>query len=121
MAEMGSNEPTTTAVTPSQYEEGSQASSSRAKPEGVPRKQVQLVGAPPVFHGAGRKAEPSRGAESEDEDDQVEEEDDKGQEEGEEKTRVVREGEIADEDLLASLDDDEDVSDGRCFPSRWNH
>jgi hypothetical protein len=91
------------------------ASGSRAGQGSAPvKKQVQLVGAPPVYHGAGRKEEPPRGAQSDDDDDDVEDEE---QAEGsesfkqeEEKARTVAEGELKDEDLLAEFDEDADVS-----------
>ncbi|UZJ52543.1 hypothetical protein CBS101457_001863 [Exobasidium rhododendri] len=93
-----------------QPSEAQASSSSRAAAEGTPiKKQVQLVGAPPVFHGAGRKAEPSRGAQSDDDDEEEQVEEDGAGQDGEDKARTVEAGEINDEDLLAEFDEDEDT------------
>lgn len=93
--------------------EGQASGSNSAATEGPPRKQVQVVGAPPVYHGAGRKEEPLRDAGSEDDDDDDDEgegeDNDAGQDEKVEEAGSDRE--IPDEDLLAEFDDDENVSE----------
>lgn len=75
----------------------------------VVTKRVQVVGAPPPFHGAGRKdEEPRKAAESDDDEEQPD--DDVLGIDGDDKTRTVGDGEVKDEDLLAEFDEDEDVS-----------
>ena len=93
---------------------GQASGSNAAATEGPPRKQVQVVGAPPVYHGAGRKEEPLRGAGSDDDDDDDDDEEegegnDAGQEQKAEEAGSDRE--ISDEDLLAEFEDDENVSE----------
>ena len=100
--------------------EGPEASTSSSQTLGgeKPKKQVQVVGAPPPLPFGGRKAE-ERDEDSGDDDEDAEEdegeEDERDEEDGEERregaeARQNGREEVEEEDLLANFPEDEDVS-----------
>lgn len=106
---MSDNEPSTSASpSTSTLKEAPQVNGT-GKTSGTVTKRVQVVGAPPAFHGTGRKEEEPRKAADSDEEEEQPDEDALGID-SDDKTRTVGDGEVKDEDLLAEFDEDEDVS-----------